>query len=83
MRAPRHRRRLIGHALNVGTQLHGRDHPSKIGRHRLKPEQQIDAFLVDHLLQLIDFFIICDGVRAKIIIAFKQATESTVECALG
>ena len=74
---------LVAHALEIGGKFHRRNDTAQIGRDRLKTKQDIDAVLVDLFLELIDLFVIGDGVCAKIIVAIEQAFHGAIETALG
>ena len=75
--------RLVRHAFEIGRELHRRNDPPQIGRDRLKTQQQIDPILVDLLFELIDFFVVGDRDRAKIVVALHQAVDGAVEAAFG
>ena len=81
-RAPGDVGRLVRHALEIRRELHRRNHSPQIGRDRLKPEQQIDPVLVDLLFELIDFFVVGDRNRAKLVIALEETSDCAVEAAL-
>ena len=53
---------LIAESLEVGRKFHGGNDTPQIRRHRLKPQQNRDAILVDLLLELIDLFVISNGI---------------------
>ena len=82
-RPPRDVRPLVGHALEVGRELHRRNHPAQIGRDRLKTQEQIDAILVHLLFELIDLLVIGDRDRAHLVVPLHQAGDGAIEAALG
>src|SRR4029453_17776263 len=69
-------------ALDFWREFNGRNSPPQIRRHRLKAEQNFEPVLIDLLLQLIDLFVIRDGVCAEIVITLHQALECSIEAAL-
>ena len=82
-RAPRDVSRLIGDALDIGRKFHRRHYATQIRRDRLKSQQDVHAVLVDLFFQLIDLFVISDGVCAKIIVSLEQALNCAIQTALG
>ena len=77
-------RGLVGDALEIRAQFHRRNHPAKIGRDRLKTQQQFDSILVDLFFQLIDFFVVGNGkARRSSSSRSIKPLECAVEAALG
>ena len=55
-----------------------------IARHEWKrAKQQIDAVLVDLLLQLVDLLVVRDRGHTKFIVALQQSADGAVEAAFG
>src|SRR5438309_1017918 len=82
-RAASNVRGLVGNALDIGRKFHRSDDPTQIRRHRLEPQQHVDAVLVDLLFQLVDLFVVGDCGGAKIIVSLQQSLDRAVEGALG
>ena len=72
---------LVGHALQIRTKFHRRHDAAKVGCDRLKTQEEIDALLVDLLLELIDFLVVGDRGRAEIVVALLQSIERILEAA--
>jgi hypothetical protein len=55
----------------------------QIGRDWLIAKQNLETGLINLLLQLIDFFVVCDGLCAKFIIPLKQSVDRAAKAVLG